>query len=116
MIEFQSYLDIPHNFTGICKITSSGTIYHYKDGKRHNENGPAVVCKDGAKIWYINGLRHREDGPAEEYINGSKGWYYKGEYCGAGSEYCGAGNKFTNETWKEKVEYLKREEELQIFL
>lgn len=109
MIEFQSYLDIPHNFTGICKITSSGTIYHYKDGKRHNENGPAVVCKDGAKIWYVNGLCHREDGPAEEYINGSKGWYYKGEYYWSG-------NKFTNETWKEKVEQLKREEELQIFL
>ena len=108
MIKFESYSDIPKDFTGICKVADSGNIYHLKDGKRHNENGPAIIYKSGTKYWYINNMRHREDGAAVEYANGSKDWYYK-------DRYYGVNNDFTNETWIEFIENLKREEELKIF-
>lgn len=108
MIEFQSYLDIPENFTGVCKAINSGAIYHMKDGKFHNENGPAIIRSTGAKKWCINNLLHREDGPAIEYSSGAKEWHYK-DKC------CGENNDFTIEAWKEKVQELKREEELKIF-
>lgn len=86
MKEFKSSSDIPNKFTGICKITGCGNIYHMKDGGNHNENGPAI-----------------------EYANGSKAWFYK-------CECYGLGNSFTIKTWKQKVEELKREEGLKIFI
>ena len=104
VIEFQTYLDIPDNFTGICKVADSGNIYHMKGGKAHNESGPAVIWKDGSKIWCMNDLEHREDGPAYEYSNGLKYWNYKGKHYGQNDD-------FTIETWKEKVKELKRKEE-----
>lgn len=70
MIEFNYYEDIPTNFTGVCKVTIIGNIYHVKDGEIHNENGPAVIYSDGSKRWYINNLEHREDGPSTEHSNG----------------------------------------------
>ena len=109
MKEFNSYQDISENFTGICKVINSGAIYHMKDGKAHRENGPAIVNKNGSKFWCINGLEHREDGPAVEYSDGIKQWWYK-DIC-YGHNY----DDFTIESWKEKVEQLKREEELKIF-
>lgn len=109
MIEFKKHKDVPKYFTGVCKLKCNNYIYHMKDGKCHNEFGPAVICKNGTKIWYINGLEHREDGPSTEYADGGKTWFYKGVYYGSNVE-------FTNESWKEKIEQLKREEELQIFL
>lgn len=100
IVEFLNHFDIPENFTGICQVTKSGTILHYKDGKRHNENGSAVILSDGSEFWYINDLSHREDGAACEYEGGGKHWYYKGKNYGYD-------NDFTNETWKEKVAELK---------
>ena len=79
-----------------------------KDRKPHNKNGPALIGANGDKFWYINDICHRENGPAKKYANGGKGWYYKGKYYGKD-------NDFTVKTWKEKVKYLKREEELEIF-
>ena len=77
MIEFKTSSDIPHDFTGVYKIISTGNIYHVKDGKLHNENGPSVIYRSGTEFWYINGLEHREDGPSTEYCDGSKSWFYK---------------------------------------
>jgi hypothetical protein len=109
MIEFKTYSDIPKDFTGICKVTDSGTIYHYKNRKSHNESGPAIIWEDGSKIWCINGCEHREDGPAVEFVNGNKHWYYKNKYYGANDD-------FTIKSWKKKVKELKREEKLKIFI
>jgi hypothetical protein len=108
MKEFEKHSDISPDFTGVYKIISTGNIHHVKDGKYHNETGPAIIWQDGSKFWYINGLAHREDGPSTEYINGGKDWCYKGKNYGYD-------NQFTIESWKEKVQYLKREEELKIF-
>lgn len=108
MIEFKTRSDLPKNFTGVCKLTNSGNIFHFKNEKRHNESGPAIIFQDGPKCWYINDVCHREDGPSIEHVDGSKAWYYKGSYYGVN-------NDFTNETWIELIKNLKREEELQIF-
>lgn len=109
MKEFESYKDVPKIFTGVCKLLISKSIHHYKNGKYHNENGPAVIYSDGSKHWYINGLQHREDGPAAQFANGKIIWYYKNVPFGYNGE-------FTVESWKEKVENLKREESLKIFI
>jgi hypothetical protein len=74
------------NFTGIIIENYCGDICFYKNGKIHNENGPAIFYKGNIKAWCYDG------------------WQY------------GFDNEFTNKTWKEKVEYLKREEELKIFI
>ena len=109
MKEFESYKDVPKNFTGVCKLLISKSIRYYKNGKYHNENGPAEIYSYGEKHWYINGLQHREDGPAAQLATGKIIWYYKNKYYGQNDD-------FTVESWKEKVENLKREEELKIFI
>ena len=86
MIEFYIHLDIPKDFTGICKILFDLSICYFKDGNLH-----------------------REDGPAIEYADGFKNWFYKGECIE--SE-----NDFTIQSWKEKVKELKRKERLNIFI
>lgn len=86
MIEFKTYKDIPKDFTGVCQTIGNNKVIRY----------------------FLNGLCHREDGHATEYDSGKKHWFYKGKYYGCNDE-------FTEETWKEKVEQLKREEELKIF-
>ena len=83
---FKSIHNVPLDFTGICQITSSGNIYHMKDGGLHNESGPASYNSSG---W--------------------ESFYYKNKYYGENTY-------FTNETWIEKVAELKHEEELSIFL
>lgn len=85
MKEFISYLDIPKNFTGICKSINNNSIVHCKNGKYH-----------------------REDGPAIEYENNHKSWYYK-------DMLYGYDENFTIETWIEKVKEIKYLESLQIF-
>lgn len=105
---FNDLDDIPVKFTGVCKITDSGNIYHLKNGEHHRENGPAIIRENGDKFWCINGLEHREDGPALMFENGDKFWVFK-------NKFYGKNDHFTNETWIEFVENLKREEELEIF-
>ena len=85
MKQFNSYSDVPKDFTGACKLLIDDAVRYFKNGKRHREDGPAVEHED---------LR--------------KSWYYKGKCYGIDFD-------FINESWKEKVEYLKREEELEIF-
>jgi hypothetical protein len=85
MIEFKSTHYVSDDFTGVCKVLTLNQIRHYQ-----------------------NGELHREDGPAIEYADGSESWFYK-EKC------YGFNDDFTIETWKEKVEKLKRKEELKIF-
>ena len=58
MIEFYSNLDIPYNFTGICKIKSNDNILHLKHGLYHREDGPAIIYKDGYTIYCYNGLSY----------------------------------------------------------
>ena len=55
----------------------NGTIFWYKNDKRHREDGPAVEYANGTKCWYKDNKRHRDDGPAVEYAyaNGYKCWY-----------------------------------------
>jgi hypothetical protein len=108
MIEFYNWTSVPEDFTGVCKVTYDKSIRFYKDGNLHNENGPAVKS-NFCKKWFINGKVHREDGPAVWREDGSKDWYFK-DKC------YGSDNDFTIETWKEKVEYLKREDELKVFI
>ena len=81
---FNQYLDVPENFTGICKFYDE-SVRHFKER------------------YY-----HREDGPAIEFKSGDKYWYYK-------NKMYGINNDFTNESWIEFAENLKRQEELQIF-
>jgi len=48
----------------------------------------------GTKEWYLNGKLHRTDGPAIEWANGYKAWYLNGK-------------KYTEEDWKNQVEFEK---------
>ena len=106
MIEFKRYVNIPYNFTGVCKIIQYNSIRHYKNGCLHREDGPAIIYED-CEEWYIDGELHREDGPALVYGFGQMYFYYKGyQYS----------SDFTIETWKEFIKNLKREEELKIFI
>jgi hypothetical protein len=86
MIEFYFRDYVPRNFTGVCKLFYDKSICYYK-----------------------NGELHREDGPSVKYPGRIKDWCYKGKCYGIN-------NDFTIESWKEKVEELKREEELKIFI
>ena len=101
MIEFKNYLDVPEDFTGICKFLADNSICYFKNGKFHREDGPAIQYENGNKYWYINGLHHREDGPASEHSNGAKYWYYKNKCYGC--------DNFTIKSWEEKVRELKME-------
>ena len=109
MKKFESYKDVPKDFTGVCKLLISKSICYYKNGKYHNEFGPALIYPNCEKHWHINGLQHREDGPAAQFADGKIIWYYK-------DEVYGYNNEFTVKSWKEKVENLKREESLKIFI
>jgi hypothetical protein len=77
--KFQKFIDIPEDFTGVCKVEN--ITIHYENGKRHREDGPAVEYEpdeyqsNGSRAWYIHGQRHRIDGPAVEFDNGRKEWY-----------------------------------------
>jgi hypothetical protein len=63
-------------------IAYSGSEYHYKDHKLHNDNGPAVYkkFKNGYKqIWIEHGVKHRDDDlPAEIDSTYGKSWYKYG--------------------------------------
>ena len=86
MKNFKYYTDVPNDFTGICQILYMDEIIYYENGKIHNENGPALLASGNQKFWHYKDKRYGEN------------------------------NDFTNETWIEKVQELKREEELKIFI
>ena len=77
---------ISHDFNGIYKSTGGNITFYLKNGKRHREDGPACISFHTMISWYYNGVWHGEN------------------------------EDFTNETWIEFVENLKREEELKIFI
>lgn len=108
MIQFDNFYNVPKDFTGVCRIEYDYSVRHFVKGKHHNENGFAIEFYNGDKTWYINGKVHNENGPAVLNKNGIE-WWYK-------DKFYGYDNSFTNETWKEKVEDLKHEEELKIFI
>ena len=85
MIKFEKYTDIPKDFTGVCKILMDYEIHHYKNGKVHREDGPAKIFIDKSISWWLE------------------------------NKFYGTNTSFTTKTWKEFVENLKREEELNIF-
>ena len=109
MIEFKRYSDIPKDFTGGCKLLDDNSIRYYKNKTLHRDDGPSIIFTNGDQYWSVNGQVHREDGPAVEYTDGGKSWHYKDKCYGINSN-------FTIDSWKEKVEYLKREEELKVFI
>ena len=80
MIEFDSWENVPKNFTGVCVTKDDGDIRYYLDGKLHRLDGPAVERVSGMKHWFVNGVRHRLDGPAMENPNfpRAKQWWING--------------------------------------
>ena len=109
MKTFRNWRDIPEDFTGICKRLDYNAIFYYKNGLPHREDGPAIIYENGNQDWWLNGLQHRESGPSDEYTNGDKFWFYKDKLYGTDDD-------FTNTTWINKVQELKREEQLKIFI
>ena len=106
---FESWDDIPDNFTGIFKFTFDDAIRFYKNGRLHREDGPAIIYSSGSKFWYLNGLRHRESGPAVTIYSGDNYWYFK-------DKTYSTHNEITNESWLIFVKQIKREEVLKIFI
>jgi len=80
MIEFESDMKIPGNFTGHCKDLMFGTEYWYVEGLLHRLDGPAILYQSGVKYWYKHGEKHREDGPCEEHYDGYKIYCLNGIY------------------------------------
>ena len=85
-VEFRIPEQVPHNFTGWCKILRDQSIRYYTRGKVHRFNGCAFIDS-----------------------NGNKYWFYK-NYC------WGKNDHFTNETWILRNNELKRKEKLKIFI
>lgn len=83
---FENIYQVPNNFTGSCKLKSNHSIHYFHCEKHHREDGPAVVFANKQKQWWYDGLLYGSD------------------------------NEFTNKTWIEFVENLKRKEELKIFI
>ena len=100
--------NIPKDFTGICRVDAYKRICYYKNGKLHREDGAAIIYDDGTKYWMLNGLQHRESGSAYEDFKYHKKWWYKGNLYGYDYD-------FTNISWIEHIQKLKREEEFKIF-
>ena len=63
-----------------------GSIFYYKNGKRHRLDGPAIELYNGIKEWYKEGKLHRVDSPAIEYINGYKAYYIEGKLINSSSQ------------------------------
>lgn len=98
MIAFKNEKSVPINFTGVCKILNKNCICYYLNGKIHREDGHAVEFIYAAHMFYNSNL-----------VECIKVWYYK-------NTVYGLDNDFNINSWKEKVEELKREDELRIFL
>lgn len=98
MIAFKNEKSVPINFTGVCKILDVNCVCHYLNRKLHREDGHAVEYVYITDIFYNN-----------KFVPCIKAWYYK-------NTVYGLDNDFNINSWKEKVEELKREDELRIFL
>ena len=85
VIVIKHFNKAPKNFNGICRARNN-CVFHFKNGKLHNEDGPATI-----------------------YVSGDKDWFYK-------KILYGINNQFTIKTWKKKVKHLKRQEKLSIFI
>ena len=77
--EFEQWKDVPHDFTGKCKVKYCETIRHYLNGSIHRLDGSAIESPNGERVWYKYGALHRLNGPAVEYANGKKYWYKEGK-------------------------------------
>ena len=84
-VEFRIIEQVPHNFTGLCKVLDDHSIRYYTKGKLHRVNSWALIDFAGNKHFFYKGKRY------------------------------GDSNHFTNETWLLKINELKREEKLRIF-
>ena len=45
----------------VLRISSNGSITHWKNGSEHREDGPAVEYTNGGKEWFINGVQYTEE-------------------------------------------------------
>ena len=108
---FKNYHNVPEDFSGVCKVIDgySNAICYYKNGKIHREDGPAIIKEYGEKRWFLNGLSHRESGAAIIYKNANIYWLYK-------DKIYGEDHHFTNESWMQYIQQLKRKESLKIFI
>ena len=67
-----------------------------------------IIVFDNRIVFLKNGKRHRKYGPAIIFYSLLIRWCYNGLFYGCD-------NDFTNETWKEKVKQLKRQDKLKVF-
>jgi len=98
MIAFKNEKGVPLRFTGVCKILDKNCICYYLNGVFHREDGHAVEFIYPSYVYYDN-----------KYLQCIKIWLYK-------NTIYGLDNDFNLQSWKEKVEELKREEELKVFI
>jgi hypothetical protein len=101
MQEFESWSDVPKNFTG--KFKFKGVIRYYLNGKHHRTDGPAKEYPNGDKIWYKEGKLHRLDGPAAEWSDRTKEWYVEDK-------------EYTEEVFNALPEVIMHKAGLQMFL
>lgn len=80
IVEFRSFLDVPKDFTGKCKIKDDGAICYYVNGKHHRLDGPTIELPGRVKYWYKDGKYHRLDGSALEHCSEKKYWYVEDKH------------------------------------
>lgn len=86
MIQFEYRLDIPDDFSGVCKVLIDGSIRYYQNGLFHREDGPAIIFS----------------------CSSTKMWYYRGKFYGKSTD-------FNCKTWTKFAQALKYKESLEIF-
>ena len=82
IVKYMSFDEFEQSIPDGKYIAPSGSEYHYKDHKLHNDNGSAVYKKftNGYKqVWFQHGVKHRDDDlPAEIDSTYGKSWYKHG--------------------------------------
>lgn len=67
------------NYSGFLFVFSESSLYHFKDGKIHQDDDkPAVVTETNEKFWYQNNALHRVNNPAIIEL-GFEHWYLNGK-------------------------------------
>ena len=75
---------------------------------RIKNNFTGICYSINCFVFFKNGQVHREDGAAKIYKSLNIYWYYKDRRFGINS-------LFTNKTWKQRINKIKREEKLKLF-
>jgi hypothetical protein len=82
IVKYMTFYELEQSIPDGKFIAPSGSEYHYKDHKLHNDNGPAIYkkFKNGYKqVWLQHGVKHRDDDlPAVIDSTYGKSWYKNG--------------------------------------